>query len=55
MLLTKRITLTLLSATLLPLAVAAQKHGLPVVRQNVPLDSIRLSDPFILADQRTHT
>ena len=54
MLLTNRIaTLTLLSG-LLPLAAAAQKPT-PIVRQNVPLDSIRLSDPFILADQRTHT
>lgn len=25
----------------------------PVLRKNVPLDSIRLSDPFILADKRT--
>jgi beta-xylosidase len=27
----------------------------PVVRQDVPLDSIRLSDPFILADKNTST
>jgi hypothetical protein len=33
----------------------AQQSGLPTPRKNVPLDSIRLSDPFILADQRTHT
>jgi len=45
----------LLSASLLPLAALAQKPALPTVRQNVPLDSIRLSDPFIVADQRTHT
>ena len=53
MLLTR--TLLLFSTSLLPLAVAAQKPAPPAVRQNVPLDSIRLSDPFILADQRTHT
>ncbi|MDO7885812.1 glycoside hydrolase family 43 protein [Hymenobacter cheonanensis] len=33
----------------------AQQRPLPPGRKNVPLDSIRLSDPFILADQRTHT
>jgi len=27
----------------------------PVIRQNVPLDSIRMSDPFILADKNTAT
>ena len=33
----------------------AQPKPLPPRRTNVPTDSIRLSDPFILADQRTHT
>lgn len=33
----------------------AQQKPIPPRRQNIPLDSIRLSDPFILADQRTHT
>jgi len=37
----------------LPSAVA--QRPVPPRRQHVPLDSIRLSDPFILADQRTHT
>jgi hypothetical protein len=57
MLLTRKAptTLALLSAALLPLAALGQKPALPAVRQNVPLDSIRLSDPFIMADQRTHT
>ena len=39
---------------LLPLAVGAQPVGPRVVRKDVPLDSIRLSDPFVLADQATH-
>jgi hypothetical protein len=46
--------LTSLSCLLLPLAVAAQKAGPPPIRKNVPLDSIGLSDPFILADAKTH-
>ncbi|WP_022823712.1 glycoside hydrolase family 43 protein [Hymenobacter norwichensis] len=46
--------LTTLSCVLLPLAVAAQKAGPPPIRQHVPLDSIGLSDPFILADAKTH-
>jgi hypothetical protein len=33
----------------------AQQPTLPTPRHNVPLDSIRLSDPFIMADKRTHT
>jgi hypothetical protein len=55
--LTDRITrsLVLLGGWLLPLAVAAQQPAPPASRHNMPLDSIRLSDPFILADQRTHT
>ena len=32
----------------------AQENRLPAVRSNVPLDSIGLSDPFILADARTN-
>ena len=31
------------------------QNRLPVVRENIPLDSIRLSDPFILADKGTAT
>jgi beta-xylosidase len=29
------------------------QNGVPVIRQDVPLDSIRLSDPFVLADKNT--
>src|ERR1700733_10936633 len=32
----------------------AQGNRVPEPRQNIPLDSIRLSDPFILADQKTN-
>lgn len=35
------------------LAVSAQKRSIPV-RVNIPLDSIRLSDPCILPDQKTN-
>ena len=31
----------------------SQKRKQEVVRENIPLDSIRLSDPFILADKNT--
>ena len=30
----------------------SQNRG-PMVRENIPLDSIRLSDPFIMADKAT--
>ncbi|MCR5181189.1 MAG: glycoside hydrolase family 43 protein [Bacteroidaceae bacterium] len=36
------------------LCVSAQRR-LPYYREGVPMDSIRLSDPFILADSATHT
>jgi hypothetical protein len=32
----------------------AQERGLPAIRKNVPMDSIGLSDPFILADKKTN-
>jgi hypothetical protein len=35
------------------LALVARSQQAPVIRKNVPLDSIRLSDPFILADKKT--
>ena len=38
---------------LLPIVSPAQNAKLPAIRKNVPLDSIGLSDPFILADQKT--
>ncbi|MGI4738652.1 MAG: glycoside hydrolase family 43 protein [Janthinobacterium lividum] len=43
----------LLGAGHVPGAVA--QRSVPPRRQHVPLDSIRLSDPFILADQPSHT
>ena len=39
--------------TLCVTAVSAQRRGFKV-RQNVPLDSIRMSDPAILADKATN-
>jgi beta-xylosidase len=33
----------------------AQENRIQITRKNVPLDSIRLSDPFILADKKTNT
>src|SRR5690349_15740947 len=33
----------------------AQDRPVPEVRKHVPLDSIVLSDPFIMADQKTHS
>lgn len=39
----------------LHLAPVFAQRGEPVVKENVPLDSIRLSDPFILADKATST
>jgi beta-xylosidase len=46
--------LALLVCLLFPFMAAAQRMGPPAIRQNVPLDSIGLSDPFILADAKTH-
>ncbi|MGY2134313.1 glycoside hydrolase family 43 protein [Hymenobacter sp. HD11105] len=45
--------LSWLICLLLPLASPAQNGKLPAIRQNMPLDSIRLSDPFIMADAKT--
>ncbi|SFD48389.1 glycoside hydrolase family 43 protein [Spirosoma endophyticum] len=42
----------LISANLIP---GFSQNRAPVLRQDVPLDSIRLSDPFILADRNTST
>ncbi|MEP6748131.1 MAG: glycoside hydrolase family 43 protein [Bacteroidota bacterium] len=36
------------------LLLTAQGNRVPAARQNIPLDSIVLSDPFILADQKTN-
>ena len=38
----------------LPLVIMAQQKGAIKIRINVPLDSIVLSDPFILADKKTN-
>ncbi|SNR80782.1 glycoside hydrolase family 43 protein [Hymenobacter mucosus] len=46
--------LLLLGCWLLPMVVWAQGTKRPDLRLQVPLDSIGLSDPFILADQKTH-
>lgn len=45
--------LVLLIGTLFYLPEASSQNNRNVVRENVPLDSIRLSDPFILADKKT--
>ena len=42
----------LLCATLLTVSLAHAQNA-PVVRTDIPLDSIRLSDPFIMADKAT--
>jgi hypothetical protein len=49
----KKITLTFVACALLLPALFAQTERKIVMRQNVPLDSIALSDPYILADQKT--
>lgn len=45
----------LLAWITLNLPAAFSQHKDPALREDVPLDSIRLSDPFILADQHTST
>lgn len=37
------------------LSVSAQRRGGMQARENIPTDSIRLSDPFVLADEATRT
>ncbi|GAB4021192.1 family 43 glycosylhydrolase [Spirosoma sp. KCTC 42546] len=48
---------TFLLVTLLTVHLTSvfSQNRTPVLRQDVPLDSIRLSDPFILADKKTAT
>ncbi|UYQ91988.1 glycoside hydrolase family 43 protein [Chitinophaga horti] len=48
----KKILILLL---VLPFFAANAQYRTPVVRKDIPLDSIRLSDPFILADKKTAT
>ena len=50
----KTFGLTLIGCLLFSLVMKAQESGLPEVKNNIPLDSIVLSDPFILADSTTN-
>ncbi|QJW90494.1 family 43 glycosylhydrolase [Spirosoma taeanense] len=50
----KRNWLTLVFCLLVSFALKAQESRIREVRTNVPLDSIVLSDPFILADRQTN-
>src|SRR5688500_1017343 len=46
--------LILLGSLLFSLALKAQESGVRKFKKNVPLDSIVLSDPFILTDRKTN-
>ncbi|QKJ32571.1 family 43 glycosylhydrolase [Mucilaginibacter mali] len=50
----KNIKLTLLACLLLPIITFAQGMRQMEPKKNIPLDSIRLSDPFIMADSKTN-
>ncbi|WP_455638405.1 glycoside hydrolase family 43 protein [Parabacteroides sp.] len=50
----KRSTLFLVLFLIVGITVFAQKGHKVEVQKNIPLDSIRLSDPCILADENTH-
>ena len=50
----KKIGLTLFGYFFLGSIIVAQKNTLPYTRKNIPLDSIYLSDPFIMADKKTN-
>jgi len=50
----KNAWLILLSCMFFSLTLNAQERGLHEVKRNMPLDSIVLSDPFIMADQKTN-
>jgi hypothetical protein len=50
----KRLLSTLLYFMIISLVLNAQERGRREPRKNVPLDSIVLSDPFVLADQKTN-
>jgi beta-xylosidase len=49
----RKIWLMLFGYFFLLSTITAQRNNLPNIRANIPLDSIRLSDPFIMADQKT--
>lgn len=51
----KKVILSIALLTVHLTAVFSQNRGEPLIRQDVPLDSIRLSDPCILADKPTAT
>lgn len=50
----KRHCLTFLGFVFYSVALLAQNRGVYEFRKNIPLDSIVLSDPYILADQKTN-
>jgi len=50
----KKICLLLFGSFFLISILAGQNNDLQKVRKDIPLDSIRLSDPFILADKKTN-
>ena len=50
----KNIGLIILTGCLCWISATAQTNRPLIIRTNVPLDSIRLSDPFILADTKTN-
>ncbi|MFN8348768.1 MAG: glycoside hydrolase family 43 protein [Spirosomataceae bacterium] len=51
----KKEALLIAISSIIALVSAFSQNRVPIVRQDVPLDSIRLSDPFILADKPTAT
>ena len=50
----KKLSITLLGCIFLSLLLNAQNRKTQPVRKQVPLDSIVLSDPFVLADRKTN-
>lgn len=48
-----RLTSLLFALVCVALSASAQRRGMQI-RENVPTDSIHLSDPFVLADEATH-
>lgn len=50
-----KIVTTIIAIALSCACVFAQESGNARIKEDVPLDSIRLSDPFILADKKTKT
>lgn len=50
----KKTTILLLALMCITLGLSAQNRGVQP-RENIPTESIRLSDPFVLADEATHT